>query len=274
MKKIIFFILLLTMLVSGYIIYNNFYKNTIKKIMIEETIINVDTIYIYGTHLNIEGELIPTDNIDLVLYNGSFIEQPIIINDSRFSLSSYVNDGLYLDNIEKGKYYLFLRSKYTENEKEKYKYYALKNISEYKETTYYTMSNYNKKIIISSEETYPTMIVTVKENKDKDIYDIVLDAGHGGRDPGATKYGYSETDFTLDIALKVKEKLEEQNIKVKLTRDKNSLTKSEKLPEYGTHGRAVIPGEVKAKYLFSFHLNSNSSNNVRGLEIYTAANIN
>ena len=117
------------------------------------------------------------------------------------------------------------------------------------------------------------MLIIVEDNKDEEIYDIVLDPGHGGIDGGASKYGSKETDFTLPLAKKVKALLEEQNIKVKLTRETN-LTKNEKLPEYGVHGRAVIPGEVHAKYLISFHLNSSTSTKVKGLEIYTAQNIN
>ena len=117
------------------------------------------------------------------------------------------------------------------------------------------------------------MIIKVEDNKEQEIYDVVLDPGHGGIDSGASKYGSKETDFTLPLAKKVKEILDENNIKVKLTRE-TDLTKNEKMPEYGTHGRAVIPNEVHAKYLFSFHLNSSSSTKVKGLEIYTAQNIN
>jgi len=37
---------------------------------------------------------------------------------------------------------------------------------------------------------------------------IVIDAGHGGKDPGATYYNLYEKDITLDIALALKELFE------------------------------------------------------------------
>lgn len=40
------------------------------------------------------------------------------------------------------------------------------------------------------------------KNKDDSVYDIVIDPGHGGMDGGASAYGYSERDFTFQIAKK------------------------------------------------------------------------
>lgn len=271
MKKILLILLIAFLAFTGFLLLNN--KKEIKKLELEDTVIDINKIYIYGTHLNIEGTNLPSEELELVLYNGNFLSYEITKIDSNFSISEYVNNGLYLDKLENGSYYLFLRNTVNEENNE-YKYYALKNNTEYKETNYYTMSFKNKKITIQNEETYPTIMINVLNNKDPEIYDIVLDPGHGGRDPGATKYGYKETDFTLVLAEKVKAILEENNIKVKLTREKDTLTETEKLPEYGIHGRAVIPREVNAKYLFSFHLNSNAYSTVNGLEIYTPANIN
>ena len=167
-----------------------------------------------------------------------------------------------------------LRTMYTENGETKYRYYPLKNDTEYQETTYYTVSNHSKKVVINNDDTYPTMMMNVTKVKNKDVYDIVIDPGHGGRDGGASKNGYSETDFTMDIAMKLKSKLENYGFKVKLTHTENQLSKEDKLPEYGVNGRAVIAREVNAKYLFSIHLNSSEAAYVNGLEVYTAKNIN
>ena len=112
------------------------------------------------------------------------------------------------------------------------------------------------------------------ENKDKDIYDITIDPGHGGMDGGGTANDHKETDFTMDISKKIQENLEKKNIKVKLTHDEGDLTKNEVMDEYNKHGRAVIPNEVKSKYTFSIHINRSTSSKVRGIEIYTAKGIN
>ena len=275
MKKILLFIICLLVGAGVYYIYGIYSKNSVPKLEIEEHVVNVDKLYTYGTHLNIIGSNIPNGDLDLVLYNGEFISININITGNSFNISDYINDGFYLDNLENGYYNLFLRStSFDEEGNNIYKYYPLNNNTGYDKTIYYTMSNYNKKITIKYDDEYSTIGVVVKNNKDSNVYDIVLDAGHGGKDPGATKYGYSETDFTLDIALKVKEKLEASGIRVKLTREADTLTDEERLPEYGVHGRAVIPGEVKAKYLFSFHLNSSNYTSVNGLEVYTPVKIN
>ena len=271
MKKLLLILLIAFLAFTGFLLLND--KKEIKKLELENTVIDINKMYIYGTHLNMEGSNLPDEELDLILYNGNFLSYNITKTDSNFSISEYVNDGLYLEKIENGNYYMFLRNTIDE-EKNEYKYYALNNNTEYKETVYYTMSSKNKKVTIKNEETYPTIMITVEENTEDEIYDIVLDPGHGGRDPGATRYGYKETDFTLKLAEKVKAILEENNIKVKLTREEDTLTDKEKLPEYGVHGRAVMPREVNAKYLFSFHLNSNAYSTVNGLEIYTPANIN
>lgn len=275
MKKFLLVILILLLGFGGYLLYINKFKEKIPKLEIQEETINIDELYIYGTHLNLHGNTVQGDGLQLVLYNGEFKEISININDDEFNLSDKVNDGLYLEDIARGDYYLFLRTKETsDDDKVNYKYYALKNNTDYKETTYYTFSNTNNKIIINSEESYPTMMMHVKENTDDNVYDIVIDPGHGGMDSGANKNGYYESELTMELADLLYKKLKETGMKVKLTREDGELTKNEKLPEYGVHGRAVIPYEVKAKYVFSIHFNSNYYSSVNGLEVYTADNIN
>ena len=276
MKKFLIIIGVLLITFCGFLLYDKYSHILIPVLDIEEDRIDVDKIYIYGTHLNMEGNYVFDENTDLVLYNGEFISYKINCLDNGFNLSDYVNEGIYLDDIPNGDYYLFFRTKYMEDNEEKYKYYAIKNNTEYEDTTYYTMSNYNKKITIDNEDEYPTMMMHVDKNKDKktEVYDIVIDPGHGGKDGGASKNGYKETDFTMKLATKLKTKLEGYGFSVKLTHEDGQLSKEEKLEEYGVHGRAVVPREVNAKYLFSLHLNSSTYSSVSGLELYTAKNIN
>ena len=274
MKKFLIFLGLLLLGCLGYIIYDTCAEVKIPVLVTEDKVIDIDKLYIYGTHLNMKGIYNLNDEAELVLYNGNFLTYKINISNGAFNLSDYINDGIYLDDIPKGKYYLFLRTKYTENDEEKYKYYSLKNNTNYPDTVYYTMSNYSKKLILNSEDSYPTMMLNVTKVKNNDVYDIVIDPGHGGRDGGASKYGYCETDFTMDIAIKLRKSLEEHGFRVKLTYEEDQLSDEDKLPEYGVHGRAVIPREVNAKYLFSIHLNSSNYSDINGLEIYTAKNIN
>ena len=275
MKKMLLILLILLLFFGGYIIYDSKFKDKIPILSIEEEVINIDEIYIYGTHLNLHGSIVEGNNLQLVLYDGEFIEFDINQIEDGFNLSDYVNSGLYLEDIPRGNYFMFLRDKFVDDDgNEQYKYYSLNNISDYEETVYYTFSNKNNKIVIDNEETYPTMKINVSENTDENVYDIVIDPGHGGIDGGADRYGYKESDFTLDLSLKIKDILEDKGLKVKLTHDVGQLSQNDRLVEYGTHGRAVVSYEVRAKYVFSIHFNSNVSSSVNGLEVYTADNIN
>ncbi len=276
MKKIFILLLIIIIGYGGYILYDTYYKDKgIPKLEIMEERFSLDKYYIYGTHLNMEGSINLDDDLELILYNGEFKYIPLKKENNKYFISDYINDGLYLDDIELGKYYLFVATSFNDEDGNKqYNYYGIDNNTSYEETTYYTMSNYNKKIIINSELEYPTMILEVINNNDKDIYDIVIDPGHGGMDSGAYSGGVGESDFTMKLASKVKNKLESNGVKVKLTRENDTLTHDELLEEYGTHGRAVIPNEVHAKYTFSLHMNSSKNSYVSGLEVYTAKNIN
>lgn len=275
MKKVLIGLLCLFMFFCGYILYNTYRDKGIPKLKIEEERVEIDEIYVYGTHLNLHSNRNIDENVDLVLYNGEFISIGLNKINEGFNLSNYINEGYDLETIPRGNYYLFLRNKETDQDGiESYKYYALNNSSNYKETIYYTFSNVNNKIVINSEDSYPTMMVSVAENTDSNVYDIVIDPGHGGMDGGANRYGSKESDFTMDLAVKVKKLLEDKGFKVKLTHEPGQLTKNDKLNEYGVHGRAVVPYEVHAKYLFSLHMNSSVATSVNGLEIYTASDIN
>ncbi len=61
-------------------------------------------------------------------------------------------------------------------------------------------------------------------------YKIVVDAGHGGVDPGAVSGGLQEKDFNLRAAQYMANRFEELGIPVKLTRDSDeTLPKSERI---------------------------------------------
>ena len=274
MKKILRFIILIALIIGGYFIYNKFFS-CIPKLIVEDKKININNIFIYGTHLNFSGNLVNDKNLDLVLYNGDFISYDINKIDEEFNMSEYVNDGIFLDDLPVGKYFVFLRSSNKdEKDKDVYKYYVLDNNTKYDNITYYTFNSVGNKITITNDDEYGTLLIDVAKNTDNDIYDIVIDPGHGGMDSGAVKNGTYEADLSMKIALNLKKKLEKNGFTVKLTREDGELSKNEKLNDYGEHGRAVISFEVKAKYLFSIHLNSNVSNKVHGIELYTPDNIN
>ena len=284
MKKLILLLLIILLPVGSYYFYNKIYIPSQKPtIEIENNEATITKYYIYGTHLNIEGNIKKINakfkNVDLILWNiltGKTKKYKINynknINNVNFNISDEINKGIYLENINEGNYKLFLRFTYEDKKEETYKYYPLNNTTDYKKTTYYTLSKNNNKIIISKDDS--TMTINIKKNTDKNIYDVVIDPGAGGIDKGAIGNNHKESDITLDFANKIKEKLEEKKIKVKLTRTKDSLNDNEYFDEYNDGGRAVIPHEVNAKYLFSLTASSSTNKGIRGFGISTAVGIN
>jgi N-acetylmuramoyl-L-alanine amidase len=91
---------------------------------------------------------------------------------------------------------------------------------------------------------------------------IVIDAGHGGEDPGAIGHsGLQEKTVNLDIAKRLKNLLESKGIIVTMTRDRDDFIT---LP-----GRTEIATRAKPDLFVSIHANSNpNSRSVQGMEIY------
>ena len=287
MKKIIGFLFVIVILgCGGYFVYVNYFKDKTPKLVLEEEVSNIDKYYIYGNHFNIEGNIdIKDKNYDslcLTLFNGKDKDIEITSDTDGSSVNYYIsnliNEGLYLDDLEVGTYYLVLKATYPnseDSEKPIIKYYGIKNDTKYKETVYYTLSKYNNIITINSDNEYNTLEFVVKNNDGKNKnYDVTIDPGHGGMDGGGASGDYKETDFTMSISKKVKSNLEKAGITVKLTHDEGDIDKNHTMDEYNTHGRAVIPNEVKSKYTFSIHINKNSSTKVKGIEVYTPSDIN
>ncbi len=268
MKKIIFLVLLVAGIYFGYTLYQN--KKEENKFIYEDILneigenkVSVNSFTIYGKYLNLKGNLPDNNSYNLILKNN---EEEIILKTltDGFSTSDYINDGINLEKLRLGKYILLLHD--TINNK----YYNLINNTEYHNNKYYTMTKESKNNLITfNEETFNNInywTIEIKEEKlPDDVYDIVIDPGHGGVDTGATNGKYYESTYTLDYAKTLKEVLEQAGLKVKLTREENV-----KIDHYGEGSRTGIPYETKAKLMLSIHLNSSNSKKISGVEIYRA----
>lgn len=236
---------------------------------------NIDSFLIYGTHLNISGNAILPDtskeilNSEISFINADFNEinykTNYKIKDGTifFETSNYINSGIFLDNINVNQYIILFKINFTDNSTS---YYTFLNSNNFEELEYFTISQNNKtnKLNFKYKNSYITLNI---ENIDtpEEVFDICIDAGHGGNDPGATYKGFEEATITLDYAISLKHSLEKHGIKVALTRTDNTRVKN-----YGNAGRATLPYEVKSKYTFSIHLNSsNFPNKNSGIEVYS-----
>lgn len=95
---------------------------------------------------------------------------------------------------------------------------------------------------------------------------IALDAGHGGKDAGATgrRLRIQEKEMALMLARKVKVLLENAGIRVIMTRDSDAYIS---LPK-----RARIANRSGADIFVSVHLNASRSRLMRGFECYYLSN--
>jgi N-acetylmuramoyl-L-alanine amidase len=92
---------------------------------------------------------------------------------------------------------------------------------------------------------------------------IVIDAGHGGKDPGTSHGKLKEKNIALSITLKVGKLLEEElGVKVVYTRKKDVF-----IP---LHERGAIANRHKADLFICIHVNANPySSKIYGSETYT-----
>jgi N-acetylmuramoyl-L-alanine amidase len=141
------------------------------------------------------------------------------------------------------------------------KKHQLEMYSEIKNGKQHTNNIYMLKLIILF---LVTMLVSASgaEMKDGKKWIIVIDAGHGGKDPGAIGSMSREKDIVLAIALKTGHYIEKNipNAEVIYTR------KTDSFPEL--RDRANIANKNKADLFISIHANWAKQKNVRGAETY------
>ena len=90
---------------------------------------------------------------------------------------------------------------------------------------------------------------------------IVIDAGHGGKDPGAIgRTGLKEKVVVLDISRRLKKLLERQGYHIIMTRSDDVFVSLER--------RSGIANTENADLFISIHANASKSKRLKGVEIY------
>ena len=170
----------------------------------------------------------------------TFIE----IEDNLFQLSSEVVN-------ENGVYYLPTESFFG----------IIKNLSDSSSIKYtnneirFTSNFADKKIVKKN--------VDLRSEKEKwEFKTIVIDAGHGGKDPGAVGYrGTKEKDIALDVAKRLEKKLSKNmNVKIIMTRDEDVFLR---LSE-----RTKIANESNGNLFISIHTNAAEDRRASGFETF------
>ena len=97
-----------------------------------------------------------------------------------------------------------------------------------------------------------------------DVGTVVIDAGHGGSDPGALGQNVQEKDLTLSIALALQSGLEERGCTTLMTRDDDSTLSLEERCDVANS--ADFPIEAYPIFV-SIHINSAHSEAAEGFEV-------
>lgn len=96
---------------------------------------------------------------------------------------------------------------------------------------------------------------------------VVIDSGHGGNDPG--KIGINsalEKDINLQIAQKIQKLLEEQGVKVVMTREDESSLRESKTEDL--KARVELINQTKPSLVVSIHQNSYSDESIHGAQVF------
>ena len=89
---------------------------------------------------------------------------------------------------------------------------------------------------------------------------IVIDAGHGGHDPGAKGRGIVEAELVLDVALRLEKLLQKAGLEVILTRRTDEF-----IP---LQDRPAIANREAGDLFLSIHANASQTGTARGIETY------
>ena len=125
------------------------------------------------------------------------------------------------------------------------------------------ISNSSEIIISSTAKTKNVAIKNIDIEKNKWKFStIIIDPGHGGKDPGAVGYrGTLEKDIALDVAKRLEKKIS-KNMKVKtvLTRDEDIFLKLDE--------RTRIANENNGSLFISIHANAATDRRASGFETF------
>jgi len=121
-----------------------------------------------------------------------------------------------------------------------------------------TLLSFNTNIIFKAKDKFVFHVMARPDVKDTAITIlkpasnneklVVIDAGHGGVEPGAVYSGLQEKNINLDIALKLNELLKKENVNTYMIREDDKYV--------SFYERAFIANKLKASLFLSIHNNA------------------
>ena len=245
--------------------------------------------YTYGKAFGLTGKIenVNEDNFEnakLYITNGNDFEENINLDvefqDNNLIVSvKEINNTIILDSLDNSRYYFLIRLKV--NNSVDPRFYSFINTTKDADIDYYSVRDVHE-----SQESgkrgnvhfiegkyqgkqYNLMYLQMEDAEiPEDVYDIVIDAGHGGKDKGEIKGKYVEADIALNYAKKMKELLDGLGYRILMTRDDTNTDTFTSKNMYDPDGRISVACKSKAKLMLSFHVNNDALANLTGFEVY------
>jgi hypothetical protein len=214
-------------------------------------------LYTYGEFLHIDLDAIEADSLFLVIGE---TELPFVEGVNGLTLSDSLNQGFFLPNLEVGEYDFYIK---VVNGVETLNY---EFADDYNFVFYPIKREGYKKIELIDDQ----FIVSAIDELPADVYDIVIDPGHGGVDSGTVgKFDgvtYLEEDEVLEFSIALEKELTAAGFKVKMTREVDEYPGNSR-DMFGENGRIQMIFEAQPKIVYSIHLNAHPQNRY-GYEIF------
>ena len=237
---------------------------------------NQQSITVLGANNNILGkaDILKKDQYYLSVNDfGSIIGSGFFVNDKTKKIVIYI-DGLKIKLSQNIAFIVIddkiyqMQSKLIKSNDEYYvpidDFFNILSVhgSNHHSIDYATMSiSLNSKIKNTKEIPAVNVDLTKEKNRWK-LDTIIIDPGHGGKDPGAIGYrGTKEKDITLDVAKRLVKKIERNmNINTILTRDEDIFIRLQ--------DRTKLANSNNGKLFISIHANSAEDRRANGFETY------
>lgn len=235
----------------------------------------------------------PKEIIKTIAHEENKYVPPVVIVEGRITSASFTNSGIYLEGCattnEIPKEILVKDNKYTNFNINSNCYNITLDVTSFSNGTYPILLVTDKSTSNIVNELAPLARINRAKIGDKLVsidytnnnmsinisdfayqYDVIIDAGHGGFDSGATNAYIEEKRMNLEVALYEKSLFEAAGYRVLLIRDNDTYGNGISVNEKALYNRAYYMGYygVVSKVVYSIHHNANSNSNVAGFEMY------
>ncbi len=125
---------------------------------------------------------------------------------------------------------------------------------------YFTKTIQKQKEEQKKEKVKKAVLKTQKKSLLSTYYMVVIDAGHGGEDKGAIRFGTNESELNLEVAKLVEEYLRDNKIHVTMTRSKDVFLELAQ--------RVEISNKISPDAFVSIHHNASLKEGIKGVETH------